>query len=137
MAINFLLQGTVQWSYDYEMAEVSQTDKIINGMISMGPVLHHHKGNIALSEAELIIEGFTDEEEDLTIPLSAMKQIYLGFDDVFPKIAVKSLGMLWQPLRIEYYTSALQTQYIYLIIDFNGIYTHDKDWFNTLTQLLA
>lgn len=136
MAINFLLQGTVKWSYAYEMAEVSQTTKIMAGMVSMGTPLHHHEGNIALSDAELIIEGFNDDGEDLTIPLSAMKQIYLGFDDVFPKIAAKSLGMLWQPLHIEYYISSFETQYIYLVIDFNGIYTHDKEWFNALTQML-
>lgn len=136
MAISFLLQGTVKWSYGYEMANVSQTQKIISGMVSMAPSLLHHKGNIALSNAELIIEGF-EGDEDLTIPLSTMKQIYLGFDDVFPKIAAKNLGMLWQPLRIEYYVSSFETQFIYFIVDFNGIYTHDKEWFNTLTQLLG
>lgn len=133
--MEFLLQGTAKWSYAHEMAAVPQTRKIINGMVSMAPVLHHHEGNIALSTAELIIEGFNDDE-DLTIPLSNLKQIYLGFDDLYPKIAQKGLGLFWQPLRIEYYMPSLATQYIYLIIDFNGLFTHDKEWFNTLTNML-
>jgi hypothetical protein len=135
MAENFLLQGTVKWSYDHEMAAFSQTRKIVAGMTGLTSSLYSHEGLIALSRAELIIEGINNDE-DLTIPLGNMKQIYLGFDELFPMIAVKSLGMLWQPLRIEYYISSFQTQFIYLVINFNGVFTHDKEWFNALTELL-
>jgi hypothetical protein len=136
MATQFLLQGTVKWSYDHEMAEISVSRKILAGMVSGVQALQHHQGNIALSTTALIIEGINDDE-DLTIPLSDMKQLYIGFDDLFPITAVKSMGMLWQPLRIGYYISAFETKCIYLIIDFNGVYTHDKEWFNTLTQMLS
>jgi hypothetical protein len=135
MATQFLLRGTAKWSYDHEMAEISPGRKILAGMVSGVQALQHHHGNIALSTTALIIEGINDDE-DLTIPLSNMRQLYIGFDDLFPITAVKSLGMLWQPLRIEYYISAFETKRIYLIIDFNGVYTHDKEWFNTLTELL-
>jgi hypothetical protein len=57
----------------------------------------------------------------------------MGFDDLFP---VKGLGTFWQPLRIEYYVPSSETEVIYLIIDYNGIFTHDKDWYNTLTEML-
>ncbi len=136
MAESFLLQGTAKWSYDYEMAEFSEMQKAMAAMTSFVPPLHRHKGNIALTNSEIIIEGVGDDDEDLSIQLNQLKQIYLGFDDVFPVTAVKSLGLFWQPLRIEYYTSAVETQAIYLIIDFNGVYTHDKDWYKTLTQML-
>lgn len=136
MADTFLLQGTAKWSYDYEMAEFTETQKALASMTSFVPPLHRHEGNIALTNSEIIIEGVGDDDEDLSIQLDRLKQIYLGFDDVFPVTAVKGLGLFWQPLRIEYYTSAVETQSIYLIIDFNGIYTHDKDWFKTLTQML-
>ena len=136
MAESFLLQGTAKWSYDYEMAEFTATQKVLTGMTSFVPPLHRHEGNIALTNSEIIIEGIDDDDEDLTIQLDQLKQIYLGFDDIFPATSVKSFGFLWQPLRIEYYTSAAETQSIYLIIDYNGLYTHDKDWYNTLTQIL-
>jgi hypothetical protein len=134
MSGSFLLQGTVKWSYSYELAEFSETAKIMHSMASFAPPLHRHDGNIALSDAELIIEG-VDGDIDLTIPLSAMKQIYLGFDDLFPVASVRALGAFWQPLRIEYYASSSEIEDIYLIIDYNGIFTHDKDWYNTLIQL--
>lgn len=136
MAETFLLQGTAKWSYDYEMAEFTETQKALASMTSFVPPLHRHEGNIALTKSEIIIEGIEDDDDDLTIQLNQFKQIYLGFDDVFSALSVKSFGLFWQPLRIEYYTSAVETQSIYLIIDFNGIYTHDKDWFKTLTQML-
>ncbi|MDB5122652.1 MAG: hypothetical protein JWP94_781 [Mucilaginibacter sp.] len=136
MAETFLLQGTAKWSYDYEMAEFTETQKALASMTSFVPPLHRHEGNIALTNSEIIIEGVGDDDEDLSIQLNTLKQIYLGFDDVFSALSVKSFGLFWQPLRIEYYISAVETQSIYLIIDFNGIYTHDKDWFKTLTQML-
>src|ERR1700679_275900 len=137
MAESFLLQGTAKWSYDYEMAEFTETQKALTAMTSFVPPLHRHEGNIALTNSEIIIEGTGDDNEDLTIQLNQLKQIYLGFDDVFPASSVKSFGFLWQPLRIEYYISTVETQSIYLIIDYNGLYTHDKDWYNTLTQMLT
>jgi len=131
----YLLQGSVKWSFDYELAELSGTYKIMTSMMSFIPPLHRHDGNIALSNYELIIEGINDDI-DLSVKLGEMKQIYLRSDDLFPMISVRSLGVFWQPLRIEYYTSGSETQFIYLIIDYNGIFTHDKDWFNTLIQIL-
>jgi len=103
-------------------------------MASFSPPLHRHNGNIALTDSELIIEGI-DGDVDLTIQLNAMKQVYLGFDDLFPATSARSFGAFWQPLRIEYYVSSSETEDIYLIIDYNGIFTHDKDWYNTLTQM--
>ena len=136
MKEQFLLQGTAKWSYDYEMAEFTTMQKAIVSMVSFMPPLHRHEGNIALSNSEIIIEGISDDDAGLTIPLGKLKQIYLGFDDVFTITSVKGLGLFWQPLRITYYTDAVETQSIYLIIDFNGVYTHDKDWYGTLTQML-
>jgi hypothetical protein len=132
MSEAFLLQGTVKWSYGNELAEYTDSYKMMTSMTSFAPPLHRHNGNIALTGSELIIEGI-DGDTDLSISLKAMKQIYIGFDDLFP---VKGLGTFWQPLRIEYYVSSSETEVIYLIIDYNGIFTHDKDWYNTLTELL-
>ena len=130
-----LLQGSVKWSYSYELAEYSDTYKIMTSMASFAPPLHRHNGNIALTDSELVIEG-SEGDVDLSIKLGAMKQIFIGFDDLFPMTSVRGFGAFWQPLRIEYYISPVETEYIYLIIDYNGIFTHDKDWYNTLTQML-
>ncbi|RFZ81826.1 hypothetical protein DYU05_18565 [Mucilaginibacter terrenus] len=135
MTEDLLLQGTVKWSYSHELAEFTGEYKRMSAMLSFSPPLHRHSGNIALTTTELIIEG-AEGDEDLTLKLSAIKQLYLGFDDIFPAHSVRSRGILWQPLRIEYYTSTLTTECIYLVIDFNGLYTHDKAWYNALRELL-
>jgi len=84
----------------------------------------------------LIIEGI-DDDDDLTISLGSLKQIYLSFDDLFPMFSARGLGVFWQPLRVEFYRSVCETQSVYLIIDFNGIYTHDKEWFKALKDVLG
>jgi hypothetical protein len=135
MTETFILQGKVKWSYSYELAEISDDYKAMTSMMSFAPPLHRHNGNIALSDAEIIIEGI-DDDIDLTINLSAIKQLYLGFDDVYPVTSVKSFGAFWQPLRIEYYNVNGKTETLYLVIDYNGVFTHDKVWFEKLTQIL-
>src|SRR5882757_3977770 len=102
MSESYILQGTVKWSYGYELAKYSDTYKAMTSMMSFASPLHKHNGNIALTKSELIIEG-VDGDVDLTIKPGAMKQIYIGFDDLLPTTAVKSFGAFWQPLRIEYY----------------------------------
>jgi hypothetical protein len=135
MAEDYLLQGSVKWSYDYELSNVSDDYKRINGMMSFSPPLHHHEGNIALTESGLIIEGNNDDL-DLDIKLSAIMQIYLGFDEHFTASSIRSRGILWQPLRIQYSNSGMQSEFIYLVIDFNGLYTRNKKWYNAIIELL-
>jgi len=137
MANKLILQGTAKWSYDFEMSAYTATQKALASMTSFVAPLHRHEGNIALSNKEIIIEALTSEDESLSIPLNKLKQIYLGFDQVFTQLMVKGFGLFWQPLRITYQRDDGEIGAIYLIIDYNGIFTHDKDWYNTLTSMLA
>ena len=76
MPNEFILQGTAKWSYDYEMAEFTSTQKVIASMTSFVPPLHRHEGNIALTNSEIIIECIGSDEENLSIQLNQLKQIY-------------------------------------------------------------
>ncbi len=80
----FILQGTAKWSYDYEMAEFTSTQKIMASMTSFIPPLHRHEGNIVLTNSEIIIEGTGNDKVNLTIQLNKLKQLYLGFDELVP-----------------------------------------------------
>jgi len=134
METDFILQGKVLWSYADEYAQISESVKFTASLISLGSPLHNHAGYIALTENQLIIEGLNNDP-DLTISLSTINEIYLGFDEVFTPASVKNLGALWQPLRINFYTGhSLET--VYLIIDHNGLFTHNKTWYETLISIL-
>ncbi|HEX8376492.1 MAG TPA: hypothetical protein VF602_01655, partial [Pedobacter sp.] len=60
-------------------------------------------------------------------------QIYLGFDETFPRTLVKNLGLFWQPLRL----SLSNGLHLYLIIDFNMLGAKNHLWFKGLKKMLA
>jgi hypothetical protein len=135
MAEEFILQGKVMWSYDHEMTEFTSAQKLINGLTGIGGPLHNHKGYIALTAEQILIEGQGDDE-DLVIPLISINQLYLGYDDVYTSSSVKNLGLFWQPLRLEYSGSNHQMNKIYLIIDYMVLYSNNQRWYNSLTLML-
>ncbi|WCT13550.1 hypothetical protein [Mucilaginibacter jinjuensis] len=134
MENDFILQGKVLWSYADEYAQIDDGIKFTASLVSLGSPLHNHSGYIAVTENQLIIEGL-ESDLDLTIPLNAIEEIYLGFDDIFTATSVKNLGAFWQPLRIKFHTGH-SLQQIYLIIDHNGLFTHNKRWYDTLVNIL-
>jgi len=127
-----ILRGNVLWSYDYELAAKSRRTKFLSGLFSFIKPLSNHEGQIILSRSGLLITG----EEDLSIPVSSVNEIYLGFDGLFPAAAVKNFGAFWQPIRLEYLTSD-EPRKIYLNIDYNGLTAHNQLWYDTIKELLT
>src|ERR1700710_508125 len=96
--MNILMSGHVLGSYSDEVAESGLRNEI-SALFSLIKPLHHHEGEIALTDTNLIIKG----DINLNIPLGKLNQLYLGFDDIFKSTYVKNGGMFWQPLRVSYY----------------------------------
>jgi hypothetical protein len=126
------MSGHVLWSYEDEVAKSGLRDEI-SALFSLIKPLHHHEGEIALTDTNLIING----DINLNIPLGKLNQLYLSFDEVFKPTYVKNAGMFWQPLRVRYdENSHLAT--VYLIIDHSIIGTaKDQQWFDTLQEVLS
>ena len=130
--MNILMSGHVLWSYADEVAESGLRDEI-RALFSMLKPMHHHEGEIMLTDNSLIING----DSYLNIPLANLHQLYLGFDEVFKSTYVKNVGMLWQPLRVSYYENDHLTV-VYLIRDYSFIGTaRDQQWFDALKQVLS
>ena len=126
------MSGHVLWSYADDVAESGLREEI-SALFSMVKPLHHHEGEITLTDSDLIING----DIRLNIPLGKLNQLYLGFDEVFKSTYVKNLGMLWQPLRVSYYENDKLIT-LYLIIDYNFIgIAKDQQWFNALKEVLS
>jgi len=124
--------GHVLWSYTDEIAEAGLEDEI-HALFSFVKPLHHHEGEIILTNNSLIING----DIDLNIPLTDLNQLYLGFDEVYKSSYVKNAGVFWQPLRVSYYGGGTQ-KVVYLIIDYSLIgIAKDKQWFNALREILS
>lgn len=129
---HILLEGSVLWAYDHELANKTPESRF-SGLFSFMKPLHYHEGLIVLSHNQISING----DEQLNITLGSMDQIFLGFDEFYPASSVKNLGAFWQPLRIEYSSFSIKTQKIYLVIGYNGISAQNKLWYETLKKLLS
>ncbi|HEY4194888.1 MAG TPA: hypothetical protein VGM63_05100 [Mucilaginibacter sp.] len=130
--MNILMNGHVLWSYADELAG-SGLGEEISALFSMVKPLHHHEGEIALTDSSLIING----DIDLNIPLGNLSQLYLGFDEVFKATYARNVGLFWQPLRVSYHDQDT-VKTVYLIIDHNFIGTaKDQQWFDALREILS
>lgn len=126
--MNTILAGKVFWSYDYEVLQRDSFNDIGALFSGINP-FHRHAGEIVLTDDRIIITG----EDELAIPLGNIDQIYLGFDETFPRLLVKNFGLFWQPLRLNLKSG----QKLYLIIDYNMLGAKNHYWFNTLKEMLS
>lgn len=117
------IEGKVLWCYDYEV--IGRDSSVDFGhMFSGTPPFYVHSGKISLNADSIEING----DVDLTIRLSELTQLYLGFDDVYLPTLVKNFGLFWQPLRLNFnYGNS-----IYLIIDYNFFSSGNKKWFTEI-----
>ncbi|RNL50129.1 hypothetical protein [Pedobacter jejuensis] len=134
MVAQKMLEGNVLWSYDHELTEGRNSGwiKKFAGMFSFLKPLHNHEGNILLASNGIYITG----DEELEVPLSHIEEVYMGFDDLFPASSAKNFGTFWQPIRIKSIISHSESQTIYMVVNYTGIFSANKTWFNTLISLL-
>lgn len=127
-----LQSGNVLWVFDYDFPDFSLLAKVSVLFSGVNP-LHTGAGMISLTHDHISLES---DDSELIIPLKDITQIYMGFDDVYKAMYVKSLGTFWQPLRIIY-TQKQETVTIYLVIDLNYLSSSNSAWFGLLKEMLA
>ena len=123
-----ILAGNVLYTYDHELIQRSTLADVSAHFSGINP-FHTHAGTITLTANTILIEG----DEDLEIPLGTLEQIYLGFDEAFPRTLVKNMGLFWQPLRL----SLSNGKNLYLIIDYNMLGAKNQLWFDGLKEMLS
>lgn len=127
---DIILSGNVRWSYDYEIKERSMLDDLSVHFSGAGPY-YKHTGAIALTNEAIYIEG----DINLVFPLNDLEQLFLGFDEVYPRSLLKNFGVMTQPLRLK--VSGMNEN-LYLFVDYNMIgQSANHTWFTTLRELLS
>lgn len=124
---NIILTGRVLWSYDYELPEQTSLREIASHFSGIGP-FHAHQGEITLMTDRITLR----DESELHISLTDLEQLYMGFDENFPRSSVKNFGLFWQPLRLTLHSG----QQLYLIIDYNVLGSKNQLWFDTIKIIL-
>ncbi|WP_316814306.1 hypothetical protein [Pedobacter heparinus] len=129
-----ILSGRVLWLSDSDFLDFSLVDKI--GVLFTGvKPLHKLKGNAVLTTDRIVL--IADTEDELSINLKDITQLYMGFDEIYKPAYVKNFGTFWQPLRITYCGTDSVEKKIYLVIDHNFLSSGNQTWFNCLTEMLS
>lgn len=123
-----ILAGNVLWSFDFEIQNRNVNYDFTFHFSGSKP-FHSHSGEIFLTEDSIKMMG----DDSLEIPLEDLTELYLGFDEVFFPSLSKNFGMFWQPLRL----TTIDNSLIYLIIDYNFLFTKNKLWFNKMMKMLS
>lgn len=123
-----VINGSALWSYEHEVRERDAAD-LLAAHTSFVLPFHRHKGQISLTEREIILDG----DETIHIPLDGITQLYLGFDEVFTNNLAKNFGLTWQPLRL----ALADGRVIYLLIDYSFGVTKNKLWYEGLKEFLS
>ncbi|RZL45196.1 MAG: hypothetical protein EOP00_17980 [Pedobacter sp.] len=123
-----LLSGNVLWASELEVQQRTKTNDLSFHITGVKP-FHCHSGEIFLDERALRIMG----NDVLTFSFDEMRELYLGFDEIYTPSLSKNFGLFWQPLRLTFTNKG----FIYLIIDYNLGFSKNKLWFNTISELLS
>lgn len=127
---NVLLSGSVKWSTEEEVLHRDEIGQMGVHFSGAGP-FHCHAGQITLTEKALYIEG----DVDLSFNLGELEQLFIGFDEVFPRTLVKNFGMTAQPMRLQV---GAGIGVLYLFIDYNMMaLTNNSLWFNSIRSILS
>lgn len=127
---NILLSGNVRWSTEEEALKRGAADQIGVHFSGVGP-FHRHAGEIALTEKAIYMEG----DISVSFNLGDLEQLFIGFDEVFPRALVKNFGMTAQPLRLQV---GRGIGLLYLFIDYNSLgFTSNQLWFNSIKTVLS
>ena len=119
------------WIFRDEFNNLSYFDSF-RGMFSGAVPIHSGFGSLSLNNSEISLES---EEILFTLPLQAITEIYLGFDDLYTSNYVKNFGLFWSPLRITFIDEKIDNS-LYIVTDFDHFTTQNEKWYKLLTGIL-
>lgn len=103
--------------------------------------VHRYEGNITLEENRIIFAGVdikTEKDFFLEIPKNIIKQIHLGFDEIYTESEDRLMGKGFRPVRISY-SNGNEIINAYFIIEFDrvdGMKSKNEIWFELLQTWL-
>ncbi|MFT3903507.1 MAG: hypothetical protein QM727_10050 [Niabella sp.] len=129
--MDFILEDTVLWIFDDDIPAFNMAEISFRQMAGHA-ALFNYTGNIFLTQHAILIEG----EQNLSIKLAALNEIYLGFDEVYKPSYIKNFGLFWKPLRITYLANNIRTERVYLHIHQSLFGNRNAKWYNTIKSII-
>ena len=135
--LNKIQRAKALLAYQEDIKRKSLVDWFLAHVSFLKP-LHRYEGEIKLTNEKLIFQGKdkkNNSSHKLEISKEEIKEIYLGFDEVFKRSEDRSLGLTFKPLRITFEKNG-KLKIAYFIINFKRITrtTDNKKWFELLER---
>jgi len=104
--------------------------------------LHRYYGVLEVNQQSLVFSG-SDEKKGghfgLTVPISDIRDLHLGFDSVFKRIDDRSLGIFhFVPLSIHFITNGKEST-VYVFANYSSLIrqSDNQELFDELNTLMA
>ncbi|MEO9365678.1 MULTISPECIES: hypothetical protein [Candidatus Nitrosocaldus] len=86
---------------------------------------HRYDGTLTIDEGRILFDGkdlISNERFRLSIPMDSIRDIHLGFDDLY--IGKDSKGKRYQlsPIRLKYVDDTSRQRMIYIFPEFRGLF---------------
>ena len=82
-----IASGKVLWCFDYELLQRNPSSDYLIHFSGIKP-FHCHEAVITITDTAIAIRGDINQD----IPLASIDQLYLGFDEYFPRGLSKNFG---------------------------------------------
>jgi hypothetical protein len=128
------------FSFDSDIINRKPLEILANSM-SLTTPLYHYAGTIALEKEVLEIKGShkkTGETADISIRVSDIKSVSVGFDDIYKRRYEKSLGLPYAPLVIKFNRDGKETA-LYVAVEFGTLFrtSKNKEWKEKILEDMA
>ena len=108
----------------------------IQSHIMYAPPPFRFKGSVTFDVNGISFVGFDifhDTEVQFNIPKAEIEQLYHGYDETFSTFQTRGSGTTWAPIRFKF----AHENPLYLISEFNGIYSANEELFEELKMWLS
>lgn len=114
----------------------------IKSHIMLGPPPYRFNGSIFFDYKGISFSGydaFLKETTEFVIAKAKITQLYYGYDDTFSTFQTRGLGLSWTPIRITFESAEEEESEtdLYLISEFNGAFSENKNLFEELKLWLS
>ncbi len=113
----------------------------IKSHIMLGPPPYRFQGSISFDYNGISFNGYDThlkENREFNIAKDDITQLYYGYDETFSTFQTRGMGMTWAPIRFTFDSSEIKNETdLYIVTEFNGVYSENKNLFEELKIWLS
>jgi len=113
----------------------------IKSHIMMAPPPYRFQGAISFTNHNLHFNGYDSQLKEnvkFNIDKTEITQLYYGFDETFSSFQTRGMGITWAPIRITFDTNQFENETVlYLVAEFNGVFSENKHLYEDLKLWLS